>query len=88
MNTVKEIEKRDRRIENDKKKIAELKEEIVALRQLLDCAAANMIMLVREKGGSTKISMEEVSELLGKYRLGAKRDGEGNYILEIQRENE
>ena len=43
MDAIKEIGRRDKRINNDKKIIDELKEEIEALRQLLDCAAANIV---------------------------------------------
>ena len=61
MNAEKEIRRRDKRIEDDKKIIAELKEEIVGLRQLLDCAAANIVMLVKDTNGVRKISKKEVS---------------------------
>ena len=81
MNAVKEIERRDKRIRDDAEKILSLKEEIEALRQLLDCAAANMVMLVGEEGGERKISRKDVSAALGKYRLSATCDDEGNYIL-------
>ena len=87
MNMEKEIERRDKRIADDKKLITELKEEIVALRQLLDCAAANLVMIVKDTGGLRKISKKEVSEVLGKYRLGAKCDDGENYILEVVQEN-
>lgn len=86
MNSEKEIKRRDKRIADDKKIIEELKEEIVALRQLLDCAAANLAMLVRDTDGVRKISKKEVSEVLGKYRLSAKCDDGENYILEVVRE--
>ena len=86
MNAVKEIERRDQRIKGDAEKILRLKEEIEALRQLLDCAAANMVMLVGEAGGIRKISRKDVSDALGKYRLCAKCDDEGNYILETIKE--
>ena len=86
MNAVKEIERRDKRISDDAKQISELKEEIEALRQLLDCAAANMVMLVGEQGGKRKISRKDVGEALGKYRLSAECDDAGNYILEIVKE--
>lgn len=69
-----------------KKNIAELKEEIVALRQLLDCAAANIVILTEQKGGKVTLSKERVCEALGKYRLCATRDNKGNYILEISEE--
>lgn len=43
------------------KKISELEEEITALRQLLDCAAANIALLVSEQGGVRRISAEGCS---------------------------
>ena len=78
-----EIIRRDKRIESYKKDILALKEEIIALKQLLDCAVANISLLVKEKGGSCKISRSDVSKALGKYRLQARSDGEGNYLLEL-----
>ena len=86
MNTEKEIKRRDKRIADDKKLIDELKEEIVALRQLLDSAAANLVMLVKDSEGVMKISRREVSEALGKYRLSAKCDDGENYILQVTEE--
>lgn len=88
MNTEKEIRRRDKRIADDKKIIDELKEEIVALRQLLDCAVANLVMLVKDSEGVMKISRREVGEALGKYRLSAKCDDADNYILRVVQENE
>ena len=82
MDAVKEIARRDNRIKNDSRLIKDLKEEIQALRQLLDCAAANIAILVGESGGKRKISRSDVSEALGKYHLSATCDDEGNYILE------
>ena len=64
----------------------ELKDEISGLRQLLDCAAANIAMLVRDGGGIRKISRKDVREALGSYRLSARCDDEGNYILEAVKE--
>ncbi len=86
MNAEKEIKRLENRIAGDKKQIEELKEEIIALKQLLDCAAANLVLLVREGGGTKKISRKEVGEVLGRYHLGAKCDDSGNYILEIVEE--
>lgn len=86
MDYSKEIERRDKRIETYKGEIASLKEEIIALRQLLDCAAANIVLMVKERGGSLKLSKDEVSQALGKYHLHAKKDEEGNYNLEIVQE--
>lgn len=84
MDYKKEIRRRDRRIDSYRKQVAQLNDEIIALRQLLDCAAANIVLLVRDKGGMRSLSKKEVSEALGKYRLAARNDGEGNYVLEIE----
>ena len=81
-----EIMRRDKRIETYKNTVEELREEITALRQLLDCAAANIVLLTKEKGGKVTLSKTEVSEALGKYHLSAKRDNDGNYELEIKEE--
>lgn len=89
MNVDMEIKRRDEKIARDKEKILALTEEIIALRQLLDCAAANISLLVKESGTVRKISKNEVREALGKYHLQAKCDKEGNYVLEIiEKENE
>ena len=74
----------EKKIENDKKLIAELKEEIVGLRQLLDCAAANIYLLSGEKGGKCTIPIEKVRDALGRYRLSAFRDKNGNYVIETK----
>ena len=87
MNAVKEIERRDKKISDDKKRIEELTEEIEGLRQLLDCAAANICLLVKEDGGMRKISRNDVRQVLGKYHLCAKSDEEGNYLLQLVEEN-
>ena len=81
-----EIMRRDKRIETYKNTVEELREEITALRQLLDCAAANIVLLTKEKGIKITLSKSEVSEALGKYHLSAKRDNDGNYELEIKEE--
>ena len=86
MNASKELGRYEKRIESDKKKILALTEEIEALRQLLDCAAANISLLVKEHGGERKLSKNDVSEALGKYSLCASRDEEGNYILKLYEE--
>lgn len=86
MDYKKEIERRDKRIEAYKKDLCILNEEIVALRQLLDCAAANLALTVKEQGGTLRLSGDEVSEALGKFHLKAKHDEEGNYLLEIVEE--
>ncbi len=86
MTLSKEIDRRDKKIEDYKKQISDLKEEILGLRQLLDCATANIVMLVKENNGVRKISKQDVAQALGKYRLLAKSDDEGNYLLEIKEE--
>ena len=65
MDAAKEIKRYERRIANDKKKICELMEENEALRQLLDCAAANISLLVKEQGGVRTLSQNDVKEALG-----------------------
>ncbi len=80
----KEIDRRDKKIENLKKEIKLREEEIEAMHQLLDCAAANLMLAIKEK--TVKISKKEVSEALGKFHLRAKDDGNGNYLLEILEE--
>ena len=83
MDYKKEIGRRDKCIADCKKVIKELKGEIEAFSQLLDCASANLVVMVKERGGSLTLSKAEVREALGKYSLKAKDDGEGNYILEL-----
>ena len=77
---IKENEEKER----EEKEIKAKEEEISAMHELLDCAAANLILTVKEK--TVKISKKEVSEALGKFNLRAKDDGNGNYILEIVEE--
>ena len=77
------IRKYEGKIRRDKEEIARLTEENEALRQLLDCAAANISLLVKECGSIKKLSQEDVREALGKYRLTAERDSEGNYLLKL-----
>lgn len=84
MELKKEITRRDKKIEELKKEINTKNEEIAAMNELLDCAAANLVLAV--KGKTLKISKKEVSEALGKYHLRAKGDNDGNYILEIEEE--
>ena len=84
MDLKKEIEKRNRKIENDKKAIAEREEEITALRQLLDCASAWIALLVKEKGGEAKIPSGDIKSILGKYQFSATKDGGDNYILKVK----
>lgn len=79
-----EKERFEKKIADDKKLIEELNEQITGLRQLLDCAAANIALLAAEKGGKCSLSCEKVREVLGRYRLTASRDENGNYILETK----
>ena len=83
MDYKKEIGRRDKKIEELKNKVREMEEEISAMRELLDCAAANLMVAVHEKGEKLLLSKKEVSDTLGKFSLTAKDDGEGNYVLEI-----
>lgn len=79
-----ELARRDKKIEDLKKEIKSRDEEISAMHELLDCAAANLMLAVKEK--TVKISKEEVSEALGRFHLRAKDDGNGNYLLELLEE--
>ncbi len=81
MDYKKEIDRRGKKMEDLKKEIKSREEEIEAMHQLLDCAAANLMLAVKEK--TVKISKKEVSEVLGKFHLRANDDGNGNYVLEI-----
>lgn len=83
MDINKEIDRRDKKIATLEKTISELKEEIGAYTELLDCAAANIALLVENKGEECKISKKAVSEALGKYHLRATSDEDGNYILRL-----
>ncbi len=87
MDYKKEICRRDRKIEDLKNTVSALKEEIKAYKEILDCAAANIVMLVKESGGVRKISKKDVSEALGKYKLTAKRSGDDSYLIEVIGEN-
>lgn len=86
MDYKKEILRRDKRIEVYKKEIMQLNDDIATFRQLLDCAAANLVLAVKERGGTLKLSRSQVSEALGKFHLHAKKDSDGNYELEITEE--
>lgn len=81
MENTRERERYIRKKETDKKRITELTEEITALRQLLDCAAANIAILTYESGGERRISAKEVKSALGKYELHARREGD-DYLIE------
>lgn len=81
-----EIARRDKKIEDLKKEIKAKEEEISAMHELLDCAAANIAVLVKEADEIVSISKKAVSEALGRYSLRAKDDKNGNYILEIVEE--
>lgn len=86
MDYKREVERRDKRIEDLKKEIKSLREEIKAMQELLDCAAANLVLMVKESGKTMKLSKKDVSEALGRFHLQAKDDGNGNYLLEILEE--
>lgn len=86
MDYKREVERRDKRIEDLKKEIKALREEIKAMQELLDCAAANLVLMVNERGKTMKLSKKEVSKALGRFHLQAKDDGNGNYLLEILEE--
>jgi predicted RNase H-like nuclease (RuvC/YqgF family) len=83
----KKIGRYEKRLREDKERIERLSEENAALRQLLDCAAANISLLIKEAGGERKLSQKDVREALYKYRLYAERDEEGNYILKLCEES-
>lgn len=72
----------EKRIDSYKKEVRELHDEIIALRQLLDCAAANLILVLKDGETPCAISKEDVKCALGKYHLAAKEE-DGFYILEI-----
>lgn len=77
-----EIKRLKTRIDSYKKEVRELHEEITALRQLLDCAAANLILVLRDDEKPRSLSKEDVRCALGRYHLAA-REEDGFYILEI-----
>lgn len=77
-----EKERFEKRIDAYKKEVGELHEEIIALRQLLDIAAANLVLVLKDEKSPCKLSKEEIKKALGTYRLSAREDG-GFYILEI-----
>ena len=81
-----EIARRDKKIEDLKKEINSKKEEIAAMHELLDCAAANLILMVKNSEAPVTLSKKEISKALGKFHLHAKDDGNGNYLLEILEE--
>ena len=83
MDYKKEIARRDKKIEDLKKEIKVKNEEIAAMNELFDCAAANIAVLLKEADEIVSISKKAVSEALGKYSLRAKDDGNGNYLLEL-----
>lgn len=83
MDYKKETLRRDKKIEDLKKEIKAKEEEIAAMHELLDCAAANIVLMVKEAEKPVSLSKKEVAEALGKFHICAKDDGNGNYILEI-----
>lgn len=86
MDYKKEIDRRDKKIEDLKREIKHKEEEISAMGELLDCAAANIVVLVKNVGKRAALSKTEIKEALGKFHLSAKDDGNGKYILEITEE--
>ena len=72
----------EKRIESYKTEVRELHEEIIALRQLLDCVAANLVLTLKDGETPRTLSKDDVREALGKYHLAAREEG-GFYILEI-----
>ena len=60
MDYEKEIARRDKRIEAYKREVNELYEEIVAMRQLLDCAAANLVLIMADGEKPRSLSKEDV----------------------------
>ncbi len=81
-----EIARRDKKIEDLKKEIKAREVEISAMHELLDCAAANLVLTVKNTDAPLTLSKKDVSEALGKFHLRAKDDGNGNYILELVEE--
>ena len=77
-----EIARRDKRIDAYKKEVRELCDEIEALRQLLDCAAANLILILKNADTPLALSKDDVRKALGSYHLSA-REKDGFYMLEI-----
>ena len=55
------------------------------MRQLLDCAAANLVLILKDGEKPRALSKEEVKNALGKYHLSAREEN-GYYILEILEE--
>ena len=78
-----EKERLEKRIETYKKEVRELHDEITALRQMLDIAAANLLLVLKDEKSPYKLSKEEIKTALGTYHLTAREDS-GFYILEIQ----
>ena len=81
---IKEIGRFKKKAEDSVKEIAKLKEGITALHQLLDCAAANIVLLVNEQGGRCRISAKEISCVLGRFELSASRENDGTYLIETR----
>lgn len=90
MNTtnLKEAGRFKKKAEDSLREIAKLQEEIAGLHQLLDCAAANIVLLVNEQGSKRKIPASEISRVLGKYELHAQREPDGTYLIETRIKSE
>ena len=82
--SVKEAGRFRKKAEDSVREIEKLKEEITALHQLLDCAAANIVLLVNSHGGKCKIPASEISRVLGKFELSASRESDGTYLIETR----
>ena len=67
MDYKKEINRRDKKIEDLKKEIKDKEEEISAMGELLDCATANIVVLVKNAGKRAALSKTEIKEALGKF---------------------
>ena len=83
MNPENEVRRYNKRLESYKAEVEELKEENIALRQLLQCAAANIALLVKDAGKSVTLSKDAVADALCRYKLSAHRNESGDYVLEI-----
>ncbi|MBQ3022739.1 MAG: hypothetical protein IJD91_05415 [Clostridia bacterium] len=77
-----EIKRLHKRIDSYKEEVGELHEEIVGLRQMLDIAAASIVLLLKNGETPRALSKEDIKSALGKYHLAA-REEDGFYILEI-----
>ena len=82
--SVKEAGRFRKKAEDSMREIEKLNEEITALHQLLDCAAANIVLLVNAHGGRCKIPAGEISRVLENFELSASRENDGTYLIETR----